>query len=133
MTLSISGWQPRWFILNGGVLSYYLTSSDVQLGSKSSLNVSSCDIIGKICTCCVPSYDTVSLAHSKDNQRIDLVIKGGRRIYLRANSQSERQKWLIALGYVKQQETHVETCKFNFLKTPNRLNLLFSFTRRRYH
>ena len=40
------GWQPRWFILEGGILSYYLSSNDVQQGSKGSVKVTSCDIIG---------------------------------------------------------------------------------------
>lgn len=51
------------------------------------------------------------LAHHKDNRRIDLVIKGGRHMYLRANSQSERQKWLVALGSTKQQELTLEASK----------------------
>ena len=51
------------------------------------------------------------LAHHKDNRRIDLAIKGGRYMYLRANSQSERQKWLVALGSTKQQELTLEASK----------------------
>ena len=40
------GWQPRWFILDSGVLSYYLAPTEVHLGSRGSLKVASCDIIG---------------------------------------------------------------------------------------
>ena len=42
-----SGWQPRWFILDSGVLSYYLAPTEVHLGSRGSLKVASCDMIGK--------------------------------------------------------------------------------------
>lgn len=56
------------------------------------------------------------LAHHKDNRRIDLVIKGGRYMYLRANSQSERQKWLVALGSTKQQELTLEASKITIDK-----------------
>lgn len=44
--LLLLGWQPRWFILEGGILSYYLSSTDVQQGSKGSVKIASCDIIG---------------------------------------------------------------------------------------
>ena len=46
-----------------------------------------------------------SLAHHKDQKRIDVVIKGGRYMYLRASSPSERQKWLVGLGSAKQDST----------------------------
>jgi pleckstrin family protein A (phosphoinositide binding specific) protein 8 len=42
------------------------------------------------------------IAHYKDSQRIDLITRGGRYLYLRANSQNERQKWLVAFGSTKQ-------------------------------
>ncbi|XP_003388130.1 PREDICTED: pleckstrin homology domain-containing family A member 8-like [Amphimedon queenslandica] len=87
-----SGWQPRWFILDGGVLSYYLSSMDVQQGSKGSVKISSCDII----------------AHHKDNRRIDLVIKNGMHMYLKASSKIERQKWLVAFGSTKQEDLSLE-------------------------
>ena len=39
-------------------------------------------------------------------------------MYLRANSQSERQKWLVALGSTKQQELTLEASK-SLLKNNN--------------
>ena len=42
-----TGWQPRWFVLEDGVLSYYLSAEEVQQGCRGSLNVASCDIIGE--------------------------------------------------------------------------------------
>ena len=40
------GWQPRWFILDSGILSYYLGPSEVNQGCRGSLKVASCDITG---------------------------------------------------------------------------------------
>lgn len=42
-----TGWQPRWFILDSGILSYYLGPSEVNQGCRGSLKVASCDIIGE--------------------------------------------------------------------------------------
>ena len=42
-----TGWQPRWFVLEGGSLSYFLSPNEVHLGSRGSLKVSSCDILGQ--------------------------------------------------------------------------------------
>lgn len=84
-----NGWQPRWFILEDGVLSYYQSRQDVSKGCKGSLKVSACDI-------CV---------HSGDRTRLDLVIPAEQHFYLRAGSAKERQQWLLALGCAKQAET----------------------------
>jgi hypothetical protein len=51
-----------------------------------------------------------SSAHYKDSQRIDLITRGGRYLYLRANSQNERQKWLVAFGSTKQAD--MEFCEY---------------------
>ena len=40
------GWQSRWFILDNGVLSYYLSPEEVTQGSRGSVKVASCNIIG---------------------------------------------------------------------------------------
>lgn len=42
------------------------------------------------------------LVHPSDHQRMDMVMPGGRHIYLRAASMTERQQWLLALGVAKQ-------------------------------
>lgn len=44
------GWQPRWFILDNGILSYYLSSQEVNQGSRGSVKVVSCNIKGTIPT-----------------------------------------------------------------------------------
>ena len=42
-----SGWQPRWFVLEDGTISYYDSEDDVGKGSKGSIKMSVCDIKGK--------------------------------------------------------------------------------------
>ncbi len=42
-----SGWQPRWFVLENGVISYYDSEDDVGKGSKGSIKMSVCDIKGQ--------------------------------------------------------------------------------------
>ncbi|XP_033862501.3 pleckstrin homology domain-containing family A member 3-like isoform X3 [Acipenser ruthenus] len=40
----ITGWQPRWFALDNGILSYYDSEDDVCKGSKGSIKMSVCEI-----------------------------------------------------------------------------------------
>uniref|UniRef100_A0A672ZD98 PH domain-containing protein n=1 Tax=Sphaeramia orbicularis TaxID=375764 RepID=A0A672ZD98_9TELE len=40
----ISGWQPRWFVLDGGTLSYYDSQEDAWKGCKGSIKISVCEI-----------------------------------------------------------------------------------------
>uniref|UniRef100_A0A8C2XIU1 PH domain-containing protein n=1 Tax=Cyclopterus lumpus TaxID=8103 RepID=A0A8C2XIU1_CYCLU len=40
-------WQPRWFVLESGVISYYDCEDDVGKGSKGSIKMSVCDIKGQ--------------------------------------------------------------------------------------
>ncbi|XP_061809576.1 pleckstrin homology domain-containing family A member 8 isoform X1 [Nerophis lumbriciformis] len=81
----ISGWQPRWFVLDGGTLSYYDSQEDAWKGCKGSLKISVCEI----------------QVHSTDSTRLDLTIPGEQHFYLRAINAAERQKWLVALGTAK--------------------------------
>ncbi|CAN0358139.1 unnamed protein product [Lampetra fluviatilis] len=80
-----NGWQPRWFVLDGGVLSYYDHKEDVRKGSKGSLKMAVCEI--QVC----PS----------DDSRLELVIPGEQHFYLRTTSAAERQGWVVALGSAK--------------------------------
>lgn len=41
------GWQPRWFILDDGILSYYNSQDEVGKGCKGSIKMAVCDVIGK--------------------------------------------------------------------------------------
>ncbi|KAJ8354435.1 hypothetical protein SKAU_G00220020 [Synaphobranchus kaupii] len=81
----ISGWQPRWFVLDGGTLSYYDSQEDAWKGCKGSIKISVCEI----------------QVHASDFTRVDLTIPGEQYFYLRAINAAERQKWLVALGTAK--------------------------------
>uniref|UniRef100_A0A8C8ZTY1 Pleckstrin homology domain-containing family A member 8 n=1 Tax=Prolemur simus TaxID=1328070 RepID=A0A8C8ZTY1_PROSS len=80
-----SGWQPRWFLLCGGILSYYDSPEDAWKGCKGSIQMAVCEI----------------QVHSVDNTRMDLIIPGEQYFYLKARSVAERQRWLVALGSAK--------------------------------
>uniref|UniRef100_A0A3P8SV50 Pleckstrin homology domain-containing family A member 8 n=1 Tax=Amphiprion percula TaxID=161767 RepID=A0A3P8SV50_AMPPE len=81
----ISGWQPRWFVLDGGTLSYYDSQEDAWKGCKGSIKISVCEI----------------QVNSSDSTRFDLTIPGEQYFYLKAINAAERQKWLVALGTAK--------------------------------
>ncbi|KAL8580110.1 hypothetical protein ACOMHN_061224 [Nucella lapillus] len=81
----LSGWQPRWFVLESGVLSYYKSQEDVNNGCKGSIKINACDI----------------KVHPTDNTRLDLIIPGEQHYYVKAAQPQERQSWLIALGSAK--------------------------------
>ncbi|KFQ60584.1 Pleckstrin homology domain-containing family A member 8, partial [Pelecanus crispus] len=80
-----SGWQPRWFLLCGGILSYYDSQEDAWKGCKGSIQMAVCEI----------------QVHPADNTRMDLIIPGEQYFYLKARNAVERQKWLVALGTAK--------------------------------
>uniref|UniRef100_G3PCN9 Pleckstrin homology domain containing, family A (phosphoinositide binding specific) member 3 n=1 Tax=Gasterosteus aculeatus TaxID=69293 RepID=G3PCN9_GASAC len=81
----MTGWQPRWFVLEGGVISYYDSEDDVDKGSKGSIKMSVCDI----------------KVHPTDTTRLELIIPGEQHFYVRAVNAAERQRWLVALGSSK--------------------------------
>ncbi|CAG6016412.1 unnamed protein product [Menidia menidia] len=81
----MTGWQPRWFVLQNGVISYYDSEDDVGKGSKGSIKMSVCDIK-------VPPSDST---------RLELIIPGEQHFYVRAVNAAERQRWLVALGSSK--------------------------------
>lgn len=81
----ITGWQPRWFVLDNGILSYYDSQDDVCKGSKGSIKMAVCEI----------------KVHSTDNTRMELIIPGEQHFYVRAVNAAERQRWLVALGSSK--------------------------------
>ncbi|KAI1902509.1 hypothetical protein AGOR_G00045490 [Albula goreensis] len=81
----LSGWQPRWFVLDGGTLSYYDSQEDASKGCKGSIKISVCEI----------------QVHPSDVKRMDLTIPGQQYFYLRAINTAERQKWLVAMGTAK--------------------------------
>ena len=104
-----TGWQQRWFVLDAGILAYYLAPSEVNQGCRGSLKVTSCDIHGKemktVQRRCQRTFPLLfQLVHPTDHTRVDIVMPGGRHIYLKASSTVERQQWVVALGTSKQEE-----------------------------
>ncbi|XP_048878760.1 pleckstrin homology domain-containing family A member 3 isoform X2 [Brienomyrus brachyistius] len=81
----ITGWQPRWFVLDSGILSYYDSQDDVCKGSKGSIKMSVCEI----------------KVHPTDSTRLELIIPGEQHFYVKAVNAAERQTWLVALGSSK--------------------------------
>ncbi|XP_035283762.1 pleckstrin homology domain-containing family A member 8-like isoform X4 [Anguilla anguilla] len=81
----LNRWQPRWFVLDGGTLSYYDSQEEAWKGSKGSLQISACEI----------------QVHSSDTKRVDLTVPGQQYFYLRALNAAERQRWLVAMGTAK--------------------------------
>ncbi|NXE21867.1 PKHA3 protein, partial [Ardeotis kori] len=83
--LILLGWQPRWFVLDNGILSYYDSQDDVCKGSKGSIKMAVCEI----------------KVHATDNTRMELIIPGEQHFYMKAVNAAERQRWLVALGSAK--------------------------------
>ncbi|XP_021255409.1 pleckstrin homology domain-containing family A member 3 [Numida meleagris] len=81
----LAGWQPRWFVLDNGILSYYDSQDDVCKGSKGSIKMAVCEI----------------KVHTTDNTRMELIIPGEQHFYLKAVNAAERQRWLVSLGSAK--------------------------------
>ncbi|XP_067116702.1 pleckstrin homology domain-containing family A member 3 isoform X1 [Osmerus mordax] len=81
----MTGWQPRWFVLDDGILSYYDSQEDVCKGSKGSIKMSVCEI----------------KVHPSDSSRVELIIPGEQHFYVKAVNAAERQRWLVALGSSK--------------------------------
>lgn len=91
----LSGWQPRWFLLCGGILSYYDSREDAWKGCKGSIQMAVCEI----------------QVHPTDSTRMDLAIPGEQYFYLKARTAAERQQWLVALGSAKACITDIRTRK----------------------
>ncbi|XP_077997468.1 pleckstrin homology domain-containing family A member 8-like isoform X2 [Glandiceps talaboti] len=89
----ISGWQPRWFVLDKGILAYYKSQDEMHLGSKGSIKMACCEII----------------VHQSDQCRLDLIIPGEQHFYVKGASPAERQQWLVALGSSKACLTNSKT------------------------
>ncbi|OCT95892.1 pleckstrin homology domain-containing family A member 3 [Xenopus laevis] len=81
----LSGWKPRYFVLDSGILSYYDSPEDVGKVSKSSIKMAVCEI----------------RVNPSDDSRMDLIIPNEQYFYLRTENAAERQKWLVALGSAK--------------------------------
>ncbi|XP_034284444.1 pleckstrin homology domain-containing family A member 3 isoform X4 [Pantherophis guttatus] len=91
----LTGWKPRWFVLDNGILSYYDSQDDVCKGSKGSIKMAVCEI----------------KVHPTDSTRMELIIPGEQHFYMKAVNAAERQRWLVALGSSKACLTDAKTKK----------------------
>ena len=66
-------------------MSYFKSYEEVQQGCKGSISLNVCEII----------------VNDKDITRFDLNVSNEQYIYMKANSEKERQQWLVALGSAK--------------------------------
>lgn len=94
------GWQPRYFSLENGILSYYQSEDEVVSGAKAAIRVASADV----------------LVHPTDNRRFDVSLGNGQRFSIRARTQAERQSWIIALATTKQKSNEIGGLKLNIKK-----------------
>lgn len=110
-----TGWQPRWFVLDYGVLAYYRSQDEMSLGSRGSVKLSCCEILSKVLSSLAnmnnknhyvrnsfySSFLFIISVNNADPIRIDLKIPPENYMYLKASTAAERQKWLVALGTAK--------------------------------
>ncbi|KAG5838973.1 hypothetical protein ANANG_G00229430 [Anguilla anguilla] len=80
-----SGWQPRYFVLKGLFLTYYLSKEDVGKAIEGSVKMVLCEI----------------KVHPTDVRRFDLHYPGEQSVCLKVQSLGDRQRWLVALGSAK--------------------------------
>ena len=66
-------------------MSYFKSYEEVNQGCKGSISLNVCEIV----------------VNDKDITRFDLNVSNEQYIYMRANSEKERQQWLVALGSSK--------------------------------
>jgi pleckstrin family protein A (phosphoinositide binding specific) protein 8 len=82
------GWQPRWFVLESGILSYYLSQEEVKNGSRGSFKVAMCTI----------------QSDPYDARKIVVTSKSGEELYVKTSTPEDCQKWLVELAKAKQSE-----------------------------
>eukprot|EP01137_Pigoraptor_chileana_P012602 Opistho-2@65150 len=85
----VSGWQPRFVVLGDGTLSYFLSRSEALQSSRGSINVANATV----------------KVHPTDGCRFDIET-AYISLYFRAQSTSDRQRWLVALGSTKALSDH---------------------------
>ncbi|XP_013784959.1 oxysterol-binding protein 1-like [Limulus polyphemus] len=76
-------YQKRWFVLSNGILSYYRSREEMGHTCRGTINLAT----ARICT-----EDTLSLI---------LTNNGTQNFHLKANSEVERQEWVMALELAK--------------------------------
>ncbi|ORX84788.1 hypothetical protein K493DRAFT_291733 [Basidiobolus meristosporus CBS 931.73] len=86
------GYKTRWFVLENGVLSYYMNQTQAKDACRGAVNVRSASIT----------------IHKQDNSRFDIIGPQSTKYYLRANHPVEAKRWVLALNQAKSSLEHGE-------------------------
>lgn len=85
----MKGYQKRWFVLQGGVLSYYRSQDEMNHTCRGTVYLES--------------------AHLSSNDACHFVISNGATtIHLRTSSETDKQRWMTALEYAKQKASKAQ-------------------------
>ena len=79
----IKGYQQRWFVLSNGLFSYYRTQTEVTQSCRGAINLASA---------CIVSEDSCNFVISNGKSRA---------VYLKARTETEKDKWISALERAK--------------------------------
>ncbi|KAF2346431.1 Pleckstrin domain [Trinorchestia longiramus] len=79
----LKGYQKRWFVLSGGLLSYYRNQAEAQHTCRGNLSL----------------HDAI--IHTEDSCNFVISNGGTQTFHLKAASEVERQKWVTALELAK--------------------------------
>eukprot|EP01135_Chromosphaera_perkinsii_P006008 Nk52_evm3s379 gene=Nk52_evmTU3s379 len=91
-----SGWQPRWFVLDNGILSYYTSPHSRDCRAQIDMRGARVEPDGS--GGASGGGTGSSIAPVEDPEGREIRIKtASRTIYMRAGSVGERQRWLLAL------------------------------------
>eukprot|EP00050_Salpingoeca_kvevrii_P018844 m.79256 g.79256 ORF g.79256 m.79256 type:complete len:543 (+) comp8177_c2_seq2:196-1824(+) len=89
----IHGWQPRWFVFANGVLSYYLSQEEVELGCRGSFKAAAIDIN----------------VRQDEPHKFDLIIPNEQELFLEASDAKELQRWIVALQTAKLAQKNIDS------------------------
>ena len=92
----VNGWQPRWFVISGGVLSYYMSREEAHQGCRGSVSLKA----------------AILSVNPTDNLRFTVEVPDDSSMYLKAQTTSQRQQWVIAIGATKLTSNNIENATF---------------------
>ncbi|XP_012942512.2 oxysterol-binding protein 1, partial [Aplysia californica] len=79
----LKGYQKRWFVLQNGLLSYYRNQAEMAHTCRGTINLAN------------------AIIHTEDSTTIVISNGGAQTFHLKAGSEVERQKWIMALEMAK--------------------------------
>lgn len=76
----LKGYQKRWFVLSGGLLSYYRNQAEMSHTCRGTISLVS------------------AMIHTEDSFKFVVSNGGTQAFHLKASNEIERQQWVTALG-----------------------------------